>query len=129
LVYVTDNERYLFDFISEVVKGLQALRHKISPKKKVHGRVADQRHFWGNDKLSSFLNAFAICSENTFSVAGEIPYNSVNLSDTYLHMNGKKNEQLSSADVNEDAQKLEVFAMDTLQEDDCQLPEPEFACF
>jgi hypothetical protein len=44
-------------------------------------------------------------------------------------MNGKKNEQLSSADVNEDAQKLEVFAMDTLQEDDCQLPEPKFACF
>jgi hypothetical protein len=29
-------------------------------------------------------------------------------------MNGEKNEQLSGADVNEDAQKLKLFAMDTL---------------
>ena len=44
-------------------------------------------------------------------------------------MNGEKNEQLCGADVNEDAQKLELFAMDTLQEHDRRLPEPEFACF
>jgi len=29
-------------------------------------------------------------------------------------MNGEKNEQLCGADVNEDAQKLELLAMDTL---------------
>jgi len=29
-------------------------------------------------------------------------------------MNGEKNEQLCAADVNEDAQKLELLAMDTL---------------
>ena len=114
LIYVAYNERDVFDFVSKVVECLQALRHKISPKEEVHRWVTDQRHFRGNDQFSPLLNAFAICSENTFSVAGEVPYNSINLSDTYLHMNGEKNEQLCGADVNEDAQKLKVLAMDTL---------------
>ena len=114
LIYVAYNERDVFDFVSKVVECLQALRHKISPKEEVHRRITDQRHFRGNDQFSPLLNAFAICSENTFSVAGEVPYNGINLSDTYLHMNGEKNEQLCGADVNEDAQKLKVLAMDTL---------------
>ena len=41
LINVADNKGDVFDFISEVVECLQALRHKISPKEKVHGRVAD----------------------------------------------------------------------------------------
>ena len=114
LIYVADNKRDVFDFISEVVECLQTLWNERSPKEKVHGWVTDEGHFRGNDQFSALLNAFAICSENTFSVAGEVPYNGINLSDTYLHMSGEMNEQLCGADVNEDAQKLELFAMDTL---------------